>query len=334
MTNQQIADLFIEYYGEERVDFQHDMRITIHYPKTIIKNENDEQHMVEDLYVSFAIRDGRLDGLFDMIRTTYSKNDYLHHYAHSHLPRIGDVPTWEVPCRGSGPINATISRLNGNNSEDDWLIFARELEQYVTIESLAGGPYIRMSELSQPIRSRNSYREVINLNNYSRPQCYLPNQYRDLAKKVIERRVLPLTYNGEKIIIAEPILKSLLKIRLVHLEDTGRTVSDINNAVLPNDSKWTFKPNNVLMKKWDSDEDSSTGSDLDAMRRVNGELLFAFKGKDVRLVISDIDAGTEQPEEIHHSSNEIVLCAPMACQIYAHILYIVNQSFTKLVEHE
>lgn len=67
----------------------------------------------------------------------------------SHTPGINKYnPTSFMRiCTGSGPIQNTIGNLNGGFDEDLWQLFCSELEDFVHVESLSGGPYRRMENI-------------------------------------------------------------------------------------------------------------------------------------------------------------------------------------------
>ena len=67
----------------------------------------------------------------------------------SHTPGInkGSPTSFQHICTGSGPIRDTIGNLNGEFDEDLWQLFCSELEDFVHVESLSGGPYRRMENI-------------------------------------------------------------------------------------------------------------------------------------------------------------------------------------------
>lgn len=132
--------------------------IIIHYPSVTITNELDKHIDIQDLYIKVPIT---INGLFNyysdnhrlsMVVTTYKKALYYAGYAHSHLPRIDyNIITFKHPCLGNGPIGRTIFTLQNASkmTMDFWKLFCYELDKYVHVESLKGGPYIKMSEVTE-----------------------------------------------------------------------------------------------------------------------------------------------------------------------------------------
>lgn len=127
--------------------------IIIHWPVVNITNETGHSVRIYDLYAKVVINcEGKIpywNHGFELNRATFQKIQYLSGYVHSHVPRLynRDLPKWEDPCLGSGPIGRTIATLKGRPEEEFWMLFCKELDLYVTVESLTGGPYIKMEDI-------------------------------------------------------------------------------------------------------------------------------------------------------------------------------------------
>ena len=109
-------------------------------------------HTIRGLYVRIIIRPtGEIVGLFNIGRSIYTEAEVKAGYVHSHVPsRSPDhLNVFNTPCLGTGPIKSTISILNKEFDENQWLLFCRQLDQYVHTESLIGVPYIRMSRVGE-----------------------------------------------------------------------------------------------------------------------------------------------------------------------------------------
>lgn len=178
-----IEEILNDYFGEDKVDvliphtveeikntfnfdssiteeeineyfkyFNNSICITIYFPTVRVTNEYDKYIDITDLYVRFNITiTGKMNGSFTMIRSSYSYNQYISGYCHSHTPQFSTFESafrWKNPCLGSGPIKDTISILNTDFNKDLWSLFCLELDKYVHTESVAGVPYISMSRVS------------------------------------------------------------------------------------------------------------------------------------------------------------------------------------------
>ena len=131
--------------------------ILIRFPRVRVTNENNRYIDIEELYVRVPLTwSGTMSDRFEMIRTSYDIVQWLSGYSHSHLPSVGSFPSFRAPCLGSGPIRSTIDRLSDSCDLDIWGLFCFELAKYVTVESLAGGPYFRLENVGNNIGSHTS----------------------------------------------------------------------------------------------------------------------------------------------------------------------------------
>lgn len=128
------------------------VRVIIRFPKVRVSNEDDKFVDIKELYVKLFVKgNGTLGSWFEMVRSDYPLIQWLSKYSHSHLPTLytDKVPDFRDPCLGSGPIYKTQERLSQDYDLDRWGLFAFELDQYVTQESLTGGPYIRLETMGK-----------------------------------------------------------------------------------------------------------------------------------------------------------------------------------------
>lgn len=175
----QILSIFNEYFGEDKVDMQgfptlpqvlsrfpegysastikdwiasFNGYILVWWPHIQVTNEHDRSVDIDDLYakVSFDIT-GKMRSRFLLNRATYTLLHYENNYMHSHISSIPteDPTEFQSPCTGSGPINNTICSLVRDYDEDLWRLFCLELDRFVRVESLTGGPYHRLESLIQ-----------------------------------------------------------------------------------------------------------------------------------------------------------------------------------------
>lgn len=124
--------------------------IIIRFNDVIVSNGKGDKALIQEIYVKVPLKyNGNLYCGMWWLRTTYSYYHWRNNYAHSHLGRISTskAPTWKNPCTGDGPINLTMDSLRTHPTDDLWALFCYELEECIKVESLAGGPYIRIDEL-------------------------------------------------------------------------------------------------------------------------------------------------------------------------------------------
>lgn len=150
-----VYDIFKTFFGEEKIDLQEDtaeniQKIIVHFPKVTVTNEYDKSIDITELWVKVKIsKEGFIVGTFEMIRSEYTLEQILSGYCHSHVSSVNEfnIDSWKKPCLGTGPIKDTITSLSCNFSKELWELFCYELSKYITVESVSGGPYIRLENV-------------------------------------------------------------------------------------------------------------------------------------------------------------------------------------------
>lgn len=144
-----VHNIFIEFFGEENVDLQ-EQAILVHFPKVKVTNEHNRSVDITHLWVKVKLSlDGTIDGTFQMMRSELTLEQFKSGYSHSHISSVDtfNFNRWNIPCLGNGPIKNTIASLSTQFSEEMWNLFCLELSKYVTVESLTGGPYVRLERI-------------------------------------------------------------------------------------------------------------------------------------------------------------------------------------------
>lgn len=151
LTDAQLASLQQRYHSRN-------CDILVYWPKVTVSNESGKSTDIRELYAQIRVNaEGRIPYEhcgFRLNRTRYNVDEWIsgyngRGYMHSHIPCIPkhDLTEFQQPCLGSGPINNTIMELKGDFDETEWMLFCQELSMYVTVESLRGGPYMRLEEI-------------------------------------------------------------------------------------------------------------------------------------------------------------------------------------------
>ena len=128
---------------------QFQYQIVVHFPEVTITNENNKSIIIQDLYAKV-----RINGLGNLCsgplfhRATYPYIQMVRGYMHSHINGIVTNEHFTSSCLGSGPINRTINSLRLECEEGLWKLYCIELEKYVHVESLKGGPYHRLENVT------------------------------------------------------------------------------------------------------------------------------------------------------------------------------------------
>lgn len=133
--------------------------IIVYFPEVEISNERDEHHTIRELYVRTQIRsNGRAAGTFSMLRTRYTSQELSVGYKHSHTTKmvLESGLDFTECCLGNSPIRSTLTELSRECDLDRWNVYCLQLDQYVGVESLLGGPHIRMNSIGVTI-DENSY---------------------------------------------------------------------------------------------------------------------------------------------------------------------------------
>lgn len=131
-------------------------QILVHFPEVRVSNEHDKYVDIKELYARVKLSgNGTIIGTFGLFRADYPLSHLYADYAHSHISGVTlNENEFKSPCLGNGPIISTISSLTRDCDLNFWMLFCRELDTYVTVESLVGGPYRRMENITGTRRLR------------------------------------------------------------------------------------------------------------------------------------------------------------------------------------
>jgi hypothetical protein len=196
------------------------LTVVIHYPELKVTNKLNRSIHITDMYVQFHITqqgDIHNKGLLGR-RGSFTELQLEKNYSHSHLPSSATVGFTNF-CLGSGT-DITMSMmmlyeqvLNKNKEEvpNVFNLFLLNLKAYLQYESLEGGPYIRMSTLTDNAIVKSSIIELINLAKYI-ARNFDNNYFCDLIDGLVKENAIFLI-NDELVFkddYFEKILVSLL----------------------------------------------------------------------------------------------------------------------------
>lgn len=296
--------------------------IMVHFPNVRITNEYDKFIDIQDLYASVKIKyDGRLKEPFRLARTTYPYKQFKAGYAHSHMMRVGPsgAGQWSYPCTGIGPINATMETLAASYNEQFWGLFTFELAKYVTVESIAGVPYIRLEEVAKGdvdesmsnfnSRGKNILRGSIK---------YLINAF---TQYYAEKHKFKFQFvNGQYQIGESPVsmIVNLSNEFIAFLNDYSCRVANVPTLQQLKNARVL---QNYVVANGRIYQISNDGRDISAATSANGRDLFRFKGEMVKLKILFEDNTIE---------NLSLLLAKNYCEaIITNVLSIINYQYGK-----
>lgn len=215
----------------------------------------------------------------------------------SHVPGINIFNFSEFlrPCTGSGPINTTIASLNNEFDEDIWQLFCSELEDFTQVESLSGIPHRYLEDIgdhqSSPIIQKFSYVARGFYGKVVRPpyesRSVDPGIILDFTRYLLKNTFLPMEYSNGTYCLGmsyydATILISNKFIEWFNLEDNPyRKLYDFQY----------LKDNNILREYMAVDGKIYTikaAVGINSYMDYEGRLICKFKGREIRLHISDI----------------------------------------------
>ena len=272
-SNLDIADYINTYYQEPP------FYIFVHFPNVTITNEHNDSINIKDLYARIPIYwNGTLNHRFEMIVTTYTRTLFNAGYCHSHLHHLyGNKPVFDTPCLGTGPLVGTCNVLTSNFTEDNWRLFCVELSRYVTVESLLGTPYFRMTNISD--KRSNKLINIHNVSNYiwDHKELLIETIHNLVSKKLLNFKYVNGEYNFAN---SEAELIRIISNEFIAIYNDKFNKKEVNETLLQLANR-SF----VIKVKYYNDNYYYTGRIINKIP--SNAVLFTFKGKEIKTVITD-----------------------------------------------
>lgn len=173
--------------------------VLVRFQNFNVTNEEEDSVPIEEMFTkTFVTRDGRATQLrVKWARTKTSVMHYLSGYRHSHLssysgPRSNSslMPAYAEfgdPCLGQGPIQVTLSTLRSEFNPVVWRLYWVELENCIQVESLQGGPYIKMADI---ISSNLVDKTLTEFYKASWTSFNIPDNVKQLADYVLKHKLI------------------------------------------------------------------------------------------------------------------------------------------------
>lgn len=205
--------------------------IIVHFHNITVSNEHDESTLIEDIYAKVNVNhQGLLINRMWWLRTTVSWWHYISEYRHSHLPHVSlaSPPEWMTPCLGTGPIVMTIDSLQTSVDLDLWPLFWLELDKCIRVESLDGGPYIRISQLGGAERVINTYKK------FSQTAEGGGDFFEDLISGLVASKAIRFVWQSDQIRIANSFIEFTLLLSnqfLVRINQSPDTVNALQQCI-------------------------------------------------------------------------------------------------------
>ena len=284
--------------------------IIIRFNDVIVSNGKGDKALIQEIYVKVPLKyNGNMYSGMQWLRTTYSYYHWQNNYAHSHLSRISDrqAPTWKAPCTGTGPINLTMDSLRAHPTDDLWALFCYELEECIKVESLAGGPYIRIDELWEG--------EVTLYSDLGRTEI-LPVAdavEKELIQNVINSGKLEFKWENGAYSVCNSVADLMT---IVSTEFFKICKEHSENSSLPRISTFSYDFCDAVISGQNI-KVVSGGSELTHAVDLNNTVLFTFKGAPVKLRILDVD-------DVNTKNTKTFLKMPYVASIISKINNLAN----------
>lgn len=320
-NSEKVIEIFNDYFGEEFVDVVKATRdnivITVRFPLVTVTNENGNSVEIKELYARVTINSyGIITEGLRMIRSEFTAEQWLSDYAHSHLPGI--KPYFDYPCLGSGPISSTQQYLSNDFDKEMWGLYCLELSKYVTVESLEGIPYRRMSSIG--IGTTAEYGTSLYRIRIGSPISQ--KLVRKFLKYLITTTDIPISYTEGRYILGENIVKFVVKVSDIFIKWYNQEHNNTNNNdnVCADDLSRLLARGALIKATIRNNKICRHLERTNNINEENGRLLFTFKEKEVRLKITDATTG----------SNIIYLLSPTIIDtIISNILLTINLHYGK-----
>lgn len=298
------------------------MFILVHFPHVRVTNEHDRFVDINHLWAKVKVMyNGTLNGGFTLNRSEYTMLHISSGYMHSHVNGIpvSDFTSFQGPCTGNGPINDTISVLNGDYDEDMWNMFCLELSKYVTVESIAGRPYKYLEKLGTNDMELgiNRFTTYLSPSYYGNTLSY--DKLKEFVRHFINSRKLKFNYVNGSYSIGMSFIEYIV---LISNEFIKWYNDQFNKEELT--AKFAELKRKGILKECIIDNgkiyyDRGRNNVNDYARYI-GKKVCVFKGREITVDITDI-------AEVRNENKSIILDTHTALYILTTILKVLNYRY-------
>lgn len=298
---------FINTYSQKPPFF-----IFVHFPDVTITNEHNDSINIKDLYARIPIYwNGTLNHRFEMIVTTYTRTLFNAGYCHSHLHTLyNNKPFFDTPCLGTGPLVETCSVLTSNFTEDNWRLFCVELSRYVTVESLLGTPYYRMTDITD--KSNNKPIKVYCVHNYiwNYKELLIETIHNLISKKLLNFKYVNGEYNFAN---SEAELIRIISNEFIAIYNEKFNKKEVTETLQQ-------LANRCFIKKVKYFNNNYYSISIVRNKIPSSDVLFTFKGKDIKTVVT---------EDITNVRQIYILNPDKVSYIATKLLEFINMNYGK-----
>ena len=321
-----IYEVFKNFFGEQYVDIQAKADssyylIYVWWPHVTVTNEYNQSISIQDLYAKIEINnEGRIPFEFfgfQLNRATYSQEQFLSDYMHSHIHFIpkDDFTQFQSPCLGDGPIRNTINTLKTDCDIAEWMLFCQELSMYVTVESISGGPWRRMENIGKFTIAHNYVYYNFNRSGFIYPDFFIDFMKKEFIQYYLTHGHLSLSFRNGQFICGMPFYKFIIDI-------SNAFISYCNTIFTTESTKQKLVDSNLLTSLVVSDGKfyiPRNNTNLQNLNCYKDKFVLVFKGKHILTTIIDSPSNEFFPVTVIHHT--------MAMDILKNILKVINYRY-------
>lgn len=330
LTEVQDRGLMDEYikFGAEQVVANLPKRPTIlvYYPQVTITNEENKSIDIYKLFVKINLKtNGKFhDGPYYK-RSSYPAMQLKEGYRHSHTPSINrnrlDYMDWGDVCTGRGPINETKRTLSRNFDEMAWNCFIWELDKIVHIESIAGVPYYKMSNLGSRSNHKVALEELDAFQQFTSREV-VKRTFKDFLGYYFKKKTLKFKYINGQYALGQSLVSYYKDVSDNYIE--WYNLSKLDGREVP--EKADLFADNYLQSCILIDNSIYTKSQADETQQLQehiGNPIIKFKGVDYCLEIPDLQ------KMLDVSTKTTLLSYRIMNRLLIQMLNIINTKYGK-----
>lgn len=237
---------------------------TIRFNDIVVENEEGETTDIAEAFFVLPMRVYFSNNNHEicapkMTRAKYTIEHFANGYMHSHAEKLNpqNVKSIHRLCLGNGPISAMIMNFNvtynnikNQNEKDEYIedfmrMMIFNIDRYVTVESIKGGPYIRMS-LAKSVDSISHGGKIVKIYRLRGIMYDLPNKSYMTAFSLAYNNMTLLIDYFIKRIYMEDVLKPKSEFKKNELTNISFHVSSLNPTI--NEKEMVIKLSDILYK--------------------------------------------------------------------------------------
>lgn len=297
--------------------------ILVHFPHVRVTNEHDRYVDINHLWAKIKITaNGTMNGGFALNRSEYQAVHFMSDYMHSHVSTIpkSDLTRFQSPCTGDGPINSTISSLSREFDSDLWQLFCLELSKYVTVESIAGGPYRYLEKIGTgDMDTGVSSFTVFNAPRYWDNSIVSQNELREFIKYFVQGNHLKFNYVNGSYSIGMSFIEFIVLISNEFIKWYNGQFNDKKITATFEDLKRCYVVRECIISNGKVYYDNSRNN-ANSLASYVGRRVCTFKGADITLSIVGVSG-------VNDVNKSIILDPQTALFILNQILKVLNYRY-------